>query len=62
MRLLVIYGYVCIVLQLFIMFVIFATILQLVLDYFRFHPRRTTHVPLVANVTNLVYKSVFCVF
>jgi hypothetical protein len=31
-------------------------------NYFGFHPRRTIYVPLVANVTNLKYKGVFCVF
>ncbi len=40
--------------QLFFVLVIFAITLQLICNYYVFHPTRATYVPLVANVTNLV--------
>jgi hypothetical protein len=40
-------------LQLFFVLVIFAITLQLICNYYGFHSRRTTYVPLVTNVTNL---------
>jgi hypothetical protein len=51
-----------IIFSLFFILVIFATTLQLICNYFGFHARRTIYVPLIANVTNLIYKGVFSVF
>jgi hypothetical protein len=76
MRLLIISNYIWTFLQLFFVSVIFATIVQLVCNYFGVHPsmwttfglvstKKTIYVALVANVTNLVAtlsinKGVFC--
>jgi hypothetical protein len=46
-------DYIWTFLQLFFVLVIFAITLQVICNHYGFHPRRTTYVPLVANVTNL---------
>jgi hypothetical protein len=47
-------DYIWTFLQLFFVLVIFAITLQLICNYYGFHPKKTTYVPLATNVTNLV--------